>query len=307
MSFKDPSSLKIKEYTIPFLDDRSDEMIVALVGDLHIGPITSEKQIGFLKTGLKKIKPDVILLQGDLIDSPEFLDEPKYFRKTKQVLKFLSELAPTVTVFGNHDLFISTRKNRTRSEKPIIPEGTFEKWEAIFKETGVKLLKDEWFTLGDLRVFGFFQDKVCFEKDGKTGENYQEMRKKLKKLAETGKLETKPGKFNWFFSHAPIHELVKMKELRGFEAFSFGHTHGGCVPRGVDAIVDKFGLHGGLIAPTKGFFPREQIRGMEILPNRARLIVTSGLSGVTATALKPLQYLNFLKSAEITKITIKGI
>jgi len=96
-----------------------------------------------------------------------------------------------------------------------------------------------------------------------------------------------------------------MKELRKFDVFSFGHTHGGCVPVGADFVVDALGLHGGIVAPFLKWFPKRFMRGREILPNKASFIVNTGMVMTQNSAPKLLQYVNFLKAAEVTEVVVK--
>ncbi|MBR3204472.1 metallophosphoesterase [Candidatus Saccharibacteria bacterium] len=300
MKLTEPVICRIKEYELPFLEKKHREMKVVCLGDLHINPKSSRKQLSLIEEKIKGIRPDFIILQGDLIDSPEYLDNPYALKVLEEELSFFSKTAKTVTTLGNHDIMSSVHRQRT--EKPVFPEKIVEKWERITRKTGVKLLLDDWEEMGNLRVFGFFQDKKCLEKDEKPRENLGEMEKKLKKLAKKGELLTKPGKINWFFSHMPIKGLVEMDELKGFEVFSFGHTHGGCVPIGVDKIIDRAKINRGLIGPDKKLFPKTQMRGIKILPNRARVIVNSGMTGVSSVGPKVIQGANFLKAAEITVV-----
>ncbi|MBR3257292.1 metallophosphoesterase [Candidatus Saccharibacteria bacterium] len=326
MNFKEPVFCCVKRYKMPFFESFSDNssdsfsctsgdraekvktkmpsedkkhMSVALIGDLHINPASSEKQLGFLKKHLGEIRPDLVIIHGDLVDSAEYIDDKKCRKMLIRELKTCSEVAKTVGVLGNHDIVLASALKGRKKKKPEFFSEAEEKWKKIFNEAGAKLLVDEWFEMGKLRIFGFFQDEKCLVKGEKAQGNFLEIRKKIELLKKDRKLTTEAGKVNWFVSHIPIEELVSMKELKGFELFSFGHTHGGCVPVGVDRIVDKIGWNGGVISPRKKLFPKKQTRGVEILPNRARVIVNSGMTGIGTTAYLPFQYLNPLKAAEI--------
>ncbi|MBR3180935.1 metallophosphoesterase [Candidatus Saccharibacteria bacterium] len=300
MNLKSPRFLRVNQYEIPVFNDEKKKVTVGCVGDFHISKITSEKQKAFLKRGFETVRPDVILVHGDLVDSPEYLEDEKIVRELEKELKICAGFAPTLITLGNHDQITSSG----RRDLPKIPEGIVEKFEKIFERVNVKLLKDEWFEFKDLRVFGFLQGPECSRKNGKAAENYSEMERKIKKLFKDRKLETKPGKANWFFSHAPLQDLVYLKELRGFEVFSFGHMHGGCVPIGVDKVVDKIGWNGGIVSPHKGLLPKKQTRGIEILPNRARVVVNTGMVAISDVGPKALQYVNALKAAEVTGVII---
>ena len=307
MFLKEPGKYRIKEYTIPFFSDHDKKpVVVALIGDLHISPIVSDKRIEKVSTLLKKIKPDLIVLHGDLIDVAEFLLDESLRKKLLTELKNCVTVAPTIAVSGNHDLFIGKKEaKRLGVKRPHSPNWAEQEFENAMKEANVRFLKDEWFEFRGIRFFGFFQDTDCLSNEKKQLDNIPEMRKKIERLSKKGVLKTNPETVNWFVSHVPIGDIVRMKELRGFEVFSFGHMHGGLMPIGIDRVVDKLGWRGGLIGPHKELLPGRQMRGIETLPNRAKVIVTTGVSGISSTAPKALQNLNFLKAAEITKVTVK--
>lgn len=307
MFLKEPGKYKIKEYTIPFFSDHNQKpVVVALIGDLHISPIVSDKRIEKVSTLLRKTKPDLIVIHGDLIDVTEYLLDEKLREKLLTELKNCSDIAPTIAVSGNHDLFIGKKQAKKLGVKrPHSPSWAEREFESALKEANVKFLKDEWFEFKGVRFFGFFQNVDCLSNEKKQIDNLPEMKRKIERLSKKGALKTNPEAVNWFVSHAPIGDLVKMKELRGFEVFSFGHMHGGLMPMGIDYVVDKMGWRGGLIGPHKELLPGRQMRGIETLPNRAKVIVTTGIAGISSTAPKALQNLNFLKAAEITKVIVK--
>ena len=156
-----------------------------------------------------------------------------------------------------------------------------------------------------LRIFGMLQDpEAYYRKPNEKGENLAEMRRHIKELEQEGMLTFKPGKAHWFAAHAPIKELYKMPELKGFDVFSFGHTHGGCVPIVADLIVDACGGHGGIVAPFMKWFPKRFMRGREVLPGGASFVVNTGMVMTQDSAPKLLHYINFLKAAEITEVVI---
>lgn len=284
------------------------EVKVALTGDWHISRIVTEKQRRFLKRRLTEIKPDVIILQGDSFDTPKAFLDSHLVLELKKSLRLCAKIAPTVMVLGNHDQIepiSAAPKSRADFYTHVFPNVVNE-WRKICRETGVKLLIDSWFEVKDLRIFGFYQGPEAYYcKPHEKGENFPAMKRKLKELSEEGVLKFKEGKAHWLAAHSPINELYKMKELRGFDAFSFGHTHGGCLPIGVDWVADKLGWHGGIVAPFKRAFPRRFMRGREKVNGGASYIVNTGMISIHDSAPKVLQYLNFLKAAEVTEVIVK--
>ena len=285
------------------------EVKVALTNDWHLSRITSSKQRKFLKSRLEQIRPDVIILQGDLFDTPKSFLDSELVMELKKSMQLCAKIAPTVMVVGNHDQMLA-RRGQAKSHAEFLAQvfpNVMGEWRRICRETGVKLLVDSWFEIKGLRIFGFYQDPEAYYAEPHVkNENYAEMKRKIRQLARDGELEFKDGKTHWFVAHAPINDLYRMKELRGFDVFSFGHTHGGCVPMGADWLEDLCGGHWGLIAPMKKIFPARFMRGREKLKNGASYIVNSGMVAMQESAPRPLHYLNWLKPAEVTEVIIRS-
>ncbi len=308
MFFKEPVFCRTPKYEIKCPDIKSP-MKIALTNDWHISRIVSDKQYRFLKNKLKKMRPDVIILQGDLFDAPKSFDETKLVASLKKSMKTCAKIAPTVMVLGNHDQVEPAYKPPMSHAEYLsrAREGVIDEWRQLCKDCNVKLLIDDWFEVKGLRIFGMLQDsEMYYCKPGKKGENISAMRKHIKELDRGGVLKFKRGKVHWLAAHAPINRLYTMPELSGFDVFSFGHTHGGCVPILADLIVDALGWHGGIVAPFLKWFPSRYMRGREILKNGASYIVNTGMVMTQDSAPKPLHYVNFLKSAEITEVVISN-
>jgi hypothetical protein len=284
------------------------EVVVALTGDWHVSRIVSDKQRHFLKKRLELIKPDVIILQGDLFDTPTAFLDSSLVSEMKKSLKVCSSVAPTVMVLGNHDQ-VEPVHSKPKSHADYLTRvfpGVIDEWRRICEETGVILLLDNWFEVNGLRIFGFLQGpEAYYRKPGKRGENMDSMKKRIKQLSLEGIFRRKPKTVSWFAAHAPIKDLYSMKELSEINAFSFGHTHGGCIPIGIDVLVDALGGHGGLIAPFLKPFPSRYMRGCEKLETGASFIVNTGMVMTQDSAPSLLHYINFLKSAEVTEVRIK--
>ena len=307
MFLKEPIVYRKPKYEIANTGIKSP-VKVALTGDWHVSRIVSDKQRRIIEQKLREIQPDVIILQGDSFDTPDAFDDSKLVSKLKKSLKTCAKIAPTVMVLGNHDQVRPVHKppvSRTEYMSRV-RKGIIEEWRRLCKECGVKLLLDEWFEIKGLRIFGMLQDSEAYYcGPNEKGENLAEMRRHIKELGREGTLEFKPGKAHWLATHAPINELYRMSELKGFNMFSFGHTHGGCVPIVADFVVDACGGHGGIVAPFMKWFPKRFMRGREILPNGASYIVNTGMVMTQDSAPRPLHYINFLKAAEVTEAIIR--
>ena len=292
MKLKEPSICKIREVEVfeaPFLAK------VAVSGDWHISPIVGEGQYQMLKEALSKIQPELIILQGDLIDDPGQFKNPESVEKLRRWFQLCISFAPTVMVLGSHDYIGLERGGKMDTI-------ALRNWQKICKETEVQMLNDKWFETEHIKVFGMFQSpEYCLTPTGKHRNNPRIFEQKLKELSTVLEADTK--KVRWFVAHAP--DMTKAAEailVRHFDVASFGHTHGGCLPRGLDTAVDKIGGHGGIISPTKRPLPSD-VRGVRKIGSLTK-IINAGMVATQNCAPKLTQYLNFAKAAEITSVKI---
>ena len=293
ISMKETKFYTTKHYFVKPEVEVEEKTTVALFGDLHISPIVSEKQCYYVYKHLMKIEPELIMIQGDLIDSPTELFDESSLKKLEDTLKMCANIAPTVMVLGGHDFIIPTTPGVVMDVIPI--------WKEICEKCGVELLMDDWYETEKIRVFGLFQDEeFIIDADGRHYDDAKIMTKKLEEF----ELNPKPDKINWFISHAPTLNHKSIKLLRNFDIMSFGHTHGGCVPIILDDILDKLHSNRGLISPMKKPFPK-LARGGKTLSTDTSLIINSGLVATHYCTPKPLQELNFLKKGEITEVVFE--
>ena len=290
MSLKETKIYKRQRFYVHPEAEIDDKIRVAVTGDWHISPIITESQKYAIYQTILKIEPDLIVLQGDLVDSPTELFDHDSLKKLKDTLKLCSDSAPTVLVLGGHDFITPTDPGVELDVVPI--------WREICEETDVKLLQDEWFELENIRVFGCFQEAdTVMDQDGHRKDNSRPFQEKLQSLD----LKPKPDKINWFAAHAPNLTRKSIKALKDFDVISFGHTHGGCVPIGLDKLLDATHSNLGLISPELKPFPKTA-RGAKMLSTDTTLIINTGLVATHFSAAKPLQYLNPLKKGEITEV-----
>jgi len=186
----------VKEYNITINKSAGDikSLRVAAVSDIHLGSIIRKRSIKKLSAILQEIKPDMVLLLGDIIDGeigPVLRgDLLQYFSCPK-----CNEGLYAIT--GNHE-FIGGG-SRT------IP---------YIESKGIRVLKDEVITIdGGIQLVGRI-DKDSFRFYGKARKPLEE----LMKLADTSKPVI-------LLDHQPFHldESVKY----GVDLQLSGHTHNG--------------------------------------------------------------------------------
>ena len=272
-----------------------------VTGDWHISPIICERQADFLQEAVELVKPDAIILQGDIVDSPLELKRDSSLKKLIRELKICSETAPTMLVLGSHDFITPTTPARVMQKSSLLL------WKKICERCNVKLLLNESYEPIDGVVFyGMFQDEKVIigldenaqKKHDNSPENFWESLQKID-------FNLDAEKFNWFVTHAPLMSREVVKALSVFDMASFGHTHGGIVPRGLDELFDRAGFNFGLISTTLKPFP-PLARGMKPIGESTLMLINPGMTGAQFCAPKIAQKLNFVKAAEISVVEIKS-
>ena len=112
----------VREYhiNIPKETNGNQELRAVLLSDLHLGNIVSKERLAGIVEQIRPLKPDLILLAGDVID-----DSPRVFVE-QNMGELLQELNPplgTYMVLGNHD-------------------GRAEETVPVFQAAGVTVLRD---------------------------------------------------------------------------------------------------------------------------------------------------------------------
>ena len=170
---------------------------------------------------IKEIKPDMIAITGDLLDSRRTNVE-KAYRFIEQAVC----IAPCYYVTGNHE---SRRREYLELEEKML-------------HAGVKVLRDKVDTLtrdgASLTVAGMEDPCFYVKKD-----TFKTIPKSVHKRVE--KLTDERSNFTLLLSHRP--ELFDVYCQYGMDVVLTGHVHGG-----------QFRLPwlGGIVAPNQGFFPR---------------------------------------------------
>ncbi len=320
MKLNEPNVLKVRLHKI-ILDREIKPLRVMCTGDWHISPIVSEQQFNYLKEALVKADPDVIILQGDLVDSPVELRRETSLKKLIRELKLCASIAPTVLVLGSHDYIVPSKPPKIMTKHAIVL------WKKICQRCGVKLLLNEWFEVPGLRIFGAFQDRRCCIRKNRKGElvhwdkpegfaeNLRDVEELINaRISNTSKSEGNDSVaqnagfdgITWFAAHAPLLNKEVIERLKPFDVASFGHTHGGVVPLGIDEIFDKTNMHFGLISPNKIPLPR-RVRGVMPISESTMLIVNPGMIATHFCKPKILQNMNFIKAAEVTVVEVEPV
>jgi len=98
---------------------------IALISDLHLGAINSEKNLEKIVTGINDLEPDIVCIAGDIFDDDfNALRSPE---RTSDLLKSIKSTYGVYACLGNHD-----------------GGKTFKEMVRFLESSNIKLLKDEY-------------------------------------------------------------------------------------------------------------------------------------------------------------------
>ncbi len=99
----EPNQLQIERVTIPLarLPGAFDGLTLVQLSDLHFGPYVSEEHLGEMVKMTNALKPDAIVLTGDLVNSSW-----RFIQPCADLLKKLHAPLGVFAVLGNHDYWI---------------------------------------------------------------------------------------------------------------------------------------------------------------------------------------------------------
>lgn len=176
--------------TIPKQANQLSKLRIAMASDMHFGHLSGLSHLQRLVKGINELRPDIILLPGDIID-----DDPEPFiqKKMGDVMSGLSAPLGVFGVLGNHEYY-----------GRAIPEFVKE-----MERIGVKILQDERIEVGEAFWLVGRKDKT----DSK--------RQQIEQLLSDITTE-KPV---ILMDHQPAE--IKQAEKSGVDLLLSGHTHRG--------------------------------------------------------------------------------
>lgn len=193
-----------------------------------------------LVSKVKKLRPNIIVVTGDLVDSRRYDAEVSL-----TLMREIAKLAPVYYVTGNHE----------RSS------GKYNELEDGLNSLGIHVMrnKSEMIKLGhgEIRLAGVDDPTFNTEADGDVD--------KISGFIDTALQETVgTDAYTVLLSHRP--ELFAVYMQKGIDITFSGHAHGGQV---------RLPFLGGLVAPGQGFLPKYDAG--KFVEGQSTLIVSRGL------------------------------
>lgn len=237
--------LTVTNYTIRSEKIKDDARIV-LISDLHNSEFGKKNQR--LIDKIKKQKPDLVLLDGDILN-----EEGKDAKIAINLVERLSKVAPIYYSLGNHELGYLKRK-------------TSDLYEQLNK-AGAKVLDKEWQDIkvknNTIRVGGLYE--YAFAVDGEGKMSKKDIPSKVRNFLtdfESG------DSFKIMMSHRPDSFIFgQAADTWKIDLVVSGHAHGGQV-----VVPGKGGLYGA----DQGWFPK-YVSGIHHFKTVKNMIITRGL------------------------------
>jgi predicted MPP superfamily phosphohydrolase len=220
------------------LPDGFDSYRIVHLTDLHSKSFGKDQNT--ITRKVKKLKPDLIVMTGDLVDSRRYNEEISLM-----LMRKMTEIAPVYYVTGNHEW---------GSRLPSLAKG--------LRELGVHVMRNasELVKLGDgeIRIAGVDDPTFNHEGDGDVDKMNAHLGAAFKDV------DRSKDAFTILLSHRP--ELFAVYVQNQIDLTFSGHAHGGQV---------RLPFLGGLVAPGQGFLPKYD--GGKYTEDSSTMIVSRGL------------------------------
>lgn len=141
-------NVRTVEYNVRLADAPTSELTIALITDVHLGAVGSESRLEKIVSEINATEPDVVCIAGDLFDTDfgSIADPEKAIR----TLRNINAPYGVYACLGNHDA-----------------GSTLESMENFMHSADIRLLKDEYTTIGNALTLAGRLDGAPI---GKTGD-----------------------------------------------------------------------------------------------------------------------------------------
>jgi predicted MPP superfamily phosphohydrolase len=245
---------------IPGLPRALDGFSIAQLSDVHVGVFVGDAELAIAEALLKKAKPDLIVLTGDLLDNDA--------RLAGQLGRFIRRLPAlaregVVAISGNHDYFAG-----------------IEEMANAVTAAGARMLRNDALVIGDAAA-GFALlgvEDVWARREG-GGPDLERALRALPRLG--GRIAPSLDLPRVLLCHNPSF----FEEAAGRVALQLsGHTHGGQVNLGIRPadyilpggwVAGRYDLHGSALYVNRGFGTVGPPARVGAPPEVTRIILTS--------------------------------
>ena len=274
---------KVRIKTNYVYNKNGNNKVIFHMADIHFSNITKDSLFRKILDKVYLVKPDYIMITGDLIDSPEITKDRIRIKKFVNFLSCMGEVSKVLISIGNHDAY---------------NEDDLKFFKKINELKNIYVLDNSKYVDDYIYVYGVtLPNEYYYNVSGR--ENSDIFLKILKKNYRM--ISGLPDNLiKICLCHSPMCLMNSniQESLKEFDLLLSGHMHNGMVP----PLIDKFGGHWGLINPPKELFPRI-CRGRIRLRNN-ELIITPGVTKLSIKSARAISNLNFIYNIDIDKIIL---
>lgn len=265
------STIKVTKYDVKNskIPESFNNFKIVQISDTH-NDYYGDKLID-LTNKVKKEKPDIIVITGDLVDAQRYNVE-----NTLEFIDAIKDIAPIYFVYGNHDIGIEGDSHYTRMVEDLEDRGV------IFLN-----IKKDTITIGEdsINIIGIQDPSVVYaiERFAYLESSEEKTRAMIEEVLE--EIEDDDD-FTLMLAHRP--EYFEVYTDYNIDLVLTGHAHGGQF---------RIPFVGGLYAPNQGLFPK-YTSGVHS-SNNTEMIISRGLGN----SRFPIRIFN---TPEIVSITLKS-
>ena len=252
------------------------DLRLCIINDIHFSHSLSQKKLAKIIDKIVLLRPDYILLPGDLMDSTDILSDKKEEKRLLEWLKELGMVAPTFISLGGHDFYKKNTKDKYKKWDYNFPKKFITKANKI---DDIHILDNLSFEDDNIFVTGYTQSMKYYHPDSKKrstifhpiAEDKNLMLRELKLLNAKG-TDAPDNKIKMILVHSPIYlnDPDIERELEKYDYFFSGHMHNGCVP---PILYEIWNSKRGFIAPNMRLFSNNE---RNTLKNKEDKLIVNG-------------------------------
>ena len=213
------SGLYVKEYKVTnsSIPDSFYGTKIIQISDIHYGRTIKKKELESLVKKVNRLKPDIIVLTGDLIDKDTMLTD-RMANVISNILKDLEARIGKYAITGNHDY-------------------KFDKWATIIADSGFTNLNDRYDIIYDNSTQPIFLGGLSTN----TYQQEKTLEEKIKVMNDYFNTQTEENKntfpqYKILIMHEP--DYVEQVNPKNYDLILAGHSHDGQIRLpGVGAII----------------------------------------------------------------------
>lgn len=251
------------------------EVTCFLISDLHYFKPKDLKKYQFILEELHKIKPNYLIIAGDLLDSSKVIHETLF-------INFLKACSLETTILigiGNHDITYLQGKE-------TLYDRNKEFWKQLNKIKNVFVLDNAKYETEEICIHGITLPY-----------NYYYGNLDINKFLNQYLEKLNSQKLNILLIHDA--GSIFNYNIDSYDMILSGHTHNEMVPKLLEPIFKNRGL----ISPSKRLFPKK-IRGRFPIGN-AEAIISGGITKLSKRS--QLNIFDYFWKHELTIITLKPL